>query len=176
MTYQKRSIGIRGPVSISLAKSLSPITCQTMQITRSTNGMSASEGKTRSSDTMGSKNFVEYGVYLIKGSINVFFSEKTGFTEEDSEVIKEALRTLFVNDMSSARPEGSMQVKEMYWFNHDSKLGVASSAKIFELLEYNEIEFIDGKVKYEDYDIHLNEEKLNEYKEKGLSVEIIEGM
>ncbi len=176
MTYQKRSIGIRGPVSISLAKSLSPVTNQTMQITRSTNGMTAAEGKARSSDTMGSKNFVEYGVYLIKGSINVFFSERTGFTEEDSKVIKEALRTLFVNDMSSARPEGSMQVKEIFWFNHNNKLGVASSAKIFDLLEYENIEFVDGKIKYEDYNINLNEEKLKEYKEKGLSVEVLEGM
>lgn len=176
MTFQKKSIGIRGPVSISLAKSLSPVTNQTMQITRSTNGMTAAEGKGRSSDTMGSKNFVEYGVYLIKGSINVFFSEKTGFTVEDSEIIKEALRTLFVNDMSSARPEGSMQVKEIFWFEHNSKLGVASSAKVFELFEHNEIDYIDGKVKYEDYNIKLNEDKLKEYEESGLKVEIIEGM
>ncbi len=87
ITYGKLSIGIRGPVSISLAKSLSPIVVKSMQITKSTNGMEADVGKERSSDTMGSKHFVEYGVYLIKGSINCLFAEKTGFTDEDKKVL-----------------------------------------------------------------------------------------
>ncbi|MDO4595013.1 MAG: type I-C CRISPR-associated protein Cas7/Csd2, partial [Tissierellia bacterium] len=106
--YEKsnRSIGIRGPVSITLAKSLSPIITQTMQITRSTNGAIPKNSSSRSSDTMGTKNFVEYGVYKISGSINCYFAERTGFSSEDAEIIKEALRTLFVNDSSSARPDG----------------------------------------------------------------------
>ena len=82
MTFQKRSIGIRGPVSISIARSLSPVDITSMQITRSTNGMKAEEGKSRSSDTMGSKHYVNFGVYKVFGSINVFFTEKTGFTEK----------------------------------------------------------------------------------------------
>ncbi|MDO5688662.1 MAG: type I-C CRISPR-associated protein Cas7/Csd2 [Tissierellia bacterium] len=176
MTYQKRSIGIRGPVSITLAKSLSPITIQSMQITRSTNGMEAEVGKGRSSDTMGMKQYVDYGVYVIKGSINVFFAEKTGFTFEDSELIKEALRTLFINDASSARPEGSMQVKELFWFKHPSKLGVTSTAKIFELLTFEEPSFEKGVFEYEDYKIALDEEKLLEFKSEGLELEVIEGV
>ena len=42
---------------------------------------------------------------------------------------QESIKHLFVNDMSSARPEGSMEVKKVYWFIHPNKLGVASSAK-----------------------------------------------
>jgi CRISPR-associated protein Csd2 len=176
MTFQNRSIGIRGPVSITLSKSLSPIDVISMQITRSTNGMKAKEGASRSSDTMGSKHFVEFGVYKVKGSINMYFAEKTGFSAEDAEVIKEALRSLFVNDASSARPEGSMEVKQLYWFTHSSKLGVASSAKIHDLVE---IEVNDNNLKpakYEDYSIKLNKEKLAKLEEKGLQVEIIEGL
>lgn len=154
------SLGVRGPISISLAKSLSPVTVQTMQITRSTNGM---EKDGKSSDTMGNKHFVEYGVYIVKGSVNCFFAEKTGFTEEDVKDLKEALKTLFVNDASSARPEGSMSVKELFWFEHNSKLGKVSAAKIYELLKYNKEENMGMFTKYSDYNIRLDEEKMKEY-------------
>jgi conserved hypothetical protein len=184
ITFQKKSIGIRGPISISLAKSLAPVVVQTMQITRSTNG-EEKEGK--ASDTMGSKHYIEYGVYKITGSVNCFFSEKTGFNEEDLKTLKEALRTLFVNDSSSARPEGSMSVKQLFWFEHKSKLGKVSTAKINELLEYNFDENLNAFNKYSDFDIRLNEEKLKEYggeiknndsktSEGDFSVEIIEGI
>lgn len=176
MTFQSRSIGIRGPVSITLAKSLSPVEVISMQITRSTNGMNAKGGATRSSDTMGMKHFVEFGVYKVRGSINTYFAEKTGFTAADAEIIKEALCSLFVNDASSARPEGSMEVKELYWFTHPSKLGVASSAKVHDLVE---IEVKDNNIKpakYEDYSISLNKQKLAILVEKGLQVETLEGL
>ena len=176
ITFQKRSVGIRGPVSISLAKSLSPVEVISMQITRSTNGMKAETNKTRSSDTMGMKHHVEYGVYMAKGSINCYFAEKTGFTMEDAAVIKEALCTLFENDASSARPEGSMEVKQIFWFTHPSKLGVASSAKIHNLIEIKQLDDSKNPVKYEDYEVKLNEEKLTLLKEKGLTVEVIEGL
>lgn len=173
ITFDKKSIGIRGPVSISIAKSLLPVDVQTIQITRSVNGMEA--GGKKSSDTMGSKHFVEYGVYVVNGSINAYFSEKTGFNEEDLLTLKEALRTLFVNDSSSARPEGSMEVKELFWFEHSSKLGDVSSAKIKNLLEWSIKEEKDN-LQYEDYNIKLNNEKFKEYKKLGLKLEIVEGL
>ena len=120
-TYLKdRSFAIRGPVSVSMAKSLDPIIISSLQITRSTNGVEPKKASGRSSDTMGTKHFVEYGVYVIKGSINPNFAEKTGFSDEDAEVIREALVSLFENDASSARPEGSMRVREVFWFIHSS--------------------------------------------------------
>ncbi|CUH92086.1 type I-C CRISPR-associated protein Cas7/Csd2 [Herbinix luporum] len=175
VTFQNRSIGIRGPVSISMAKSLSPVNIISMQITRSTNGMIKAEGG-KSSDTMGTKHYVDFGVYKIKGSINPYFAEKTGFTIEDAEKIKEALRTLFVNDASSARPEGSMEVKSIYWFTHPGKLGVASSAKIHNLVKDQLKEGVIKPTTYDDYVIKLNEIELSKYKEKGLKVEVIEGI
>ncbi|WP_303975105.1 type I-C CRISPR-associated protein Cas7/Csd2 [Streptococcus merionis] len=173
-TYLKKSIGVRGPVSISMAKSLEPIVISGLQITRSTNGMEAKNDSGRSSDTMGTKHFVDYGVYVIKGSINAHFAEKTGFSDADAEVIKEALLSLFENDASSARPEGSMRIREVFWFTHSSKLGNVSSARVFDLLEFNK-EQLD-KNSYEDYAIRLNQEKLESYQEKGLKVEILEGL
>lgn len=176
MTFQQRSLGIRGPVSISLGKSLSPVDIITMQITRSTNGMEAEVGKSRSSDTMGSKHYVEFGVYKIRGSINCYFAEKTGFTDEDANVIKEALRTLFVNDLSSARPEGSMEVKKVYWFEHSNKLGIASSAKIHNLVKAELKEGVEKANFYEDYEIYVDEERYRNYESRGLRLEEIEGI
>lgn len=173
-TYLKKSIGVRGPVSINMAKSLEPIVISSLQITRSTNGMEAKNESGRSSDTMGMKYFVDYGVYLLKGSINPNFAEKTGFTTEDVEVIKQALVSLFENDASSARPEGSMRVREVFWFTHSNKLGNISSARVFDLFEFDKEN--QEKNSYEDYGIHLNQEKLAEYENKGLKVDILEGL
>ncbi|HEP1794880.1 TPA: type I-C CRISPR-associated protein Cas7/Csd2 [Streptococcus suis] len=173
-TYLKKSIGVRGPVSISMAKSLEPIVISSLQITRSTNGMEAKNESGRSSDTMGTKHFVDYGVYVIKGSINAYFAEKTGFTAEDAAVLKETLVTLFENDASSARPEGSMRVREVFWFTHSNKLGNVSSARVFDLLEFDEEK--QDKSSYEDYAIGLKQVELAEFKAKGLKVEILEGL
>ena len=122
------SIGVRGPVSVHQGVSVSPVQIEDMQITKSVNGESNDKG--RSSDTMGMKHFVRFGLYKIKGSINVQLAEKTGFTEKDADILKECLRTLFVNDASSARPEGSMEVVRLYWFHHNCKDGQYSSAKV----------------------------------------------
>ena len=122
------SIGVRGPFSIHQGVSLSPVQVEDLQITKSVNGENSDKG--RSSDTMGMKHFVRFGLYKIKGSINVQLAEKTGFTEEDADVLKECLRTLFVNDASSARPEGSMEVTQLYWFRHNCKDGQHSSARV----------------------------------------------
>lgn len=123
------SIGVRGPVSIHQGASISPVQVEDMQITKSVNGTSTKDGK-KGKDTMGMKHFVRFGLYKIKGSINVQLAEKTGFTGDDAEVLKECLRTLFVNDASSARPEGSMEVVKLYWFRHNCKDGQYSSAKV----------------------------------------------
>ncbi|MCB5001620.1 type I-C CRISPR-associated protein Cas7/Csd2 [Streptococcus mutans] len=174
-TYLKdRSFAIRGPVSVSMAKSLDPIIISSLQITRSTNGVEPKKAGGRSSDTMGTKHFIDYGVYVIKGAINPNFAEKTGFSDADAEIIKEVLVSLFENDASSARPEGSMRVREVFWFTHSNKLGNVSSARVFDLIEFDKEK--QDKDSYDDYSIHLNQEKLAEYEAKGLQVEIIEGL
>lgn len=124
------SVGVRGPVSIHQAVSVSAIEVESLQITKSVNGEKGEKGGTRTSDTMGMKHFVRFGLYVVKGSINVQLAEKTGFTYEDAQVVKECLRTMFVNDASSARPEGSMEVVKLYWFEHNCKDGQYSAAKV----------------------------------------------
>jgi CRISPR-associated protein Csd2 len=160
------SVGVRGPVSIHQAVSCSPVDINSMQITKSVN---SEPSEKKSSDTMGTKHFVEFGLYKVKGSINVQLAEKTGFSEEDADKIKEALRTLFINDASSARPDGSMEVVQVYWWRHNNKIGQYSAAKVHDSLK---IKLKDGVVlpeSVEDYDITL--EPL-----QNLEPEIIEGI
>lgn len=160
------SVPIRGPVSIHQAMSCSPVDINSMQITKSVNSEPAEK---KSSDTMGTKHLVEFGLYKIKGSINVQLAEKTGFSEEDGEKIKEALRTLFINDASSARPDGSMEVVKVYWWRHNNKIGQYSAAKVHDSLKITQKVDVAIPASVEDYDIVL--EPL-----AGLEPEIIEGM
>lgn len=148
------SVGVRGPVSIQQAISVSPVDIVSMQITKSVNGEKGKAGK--SSDTMGTKHRVEFGLYVLNGSINCQLAEKTGFTDEDAEKIKAALVTLFENDCSSARPEGSMEVCRLYWWKHDSKTPKYSSAKIHRQLEVKVKDGVDRPRSFNDYDITLN--------------------
>ena len=160
------SVGVRGPVSIHQAGSVSPVEVQSMQITKSVNG---EPGEKRGSDTMGMKHYVRFGLYKIKGSINVQLAEKTGFTYEDAQIIKECLRTLFVNDASSARPEGSMEVYRLYWWEHNCKDGQYSSAAVHRSVEIKLKEGVMEPKSPEDYEITLSQLD-------GLTPEIVNGI
>ncbi|KQO14753.1 type I-C CRISPR-associated protein Cas7/Csd2 [Paenibacillus sp. Leaf72] len=129
------SVGIRGPVSIHTAVSVEPISISSMQITKSVNSVTGKDPNKKGSDTMGMKHRVDFGVYVIYGSINTQLAEKTGFTKDDAEKIRQALISLFENDTSSARPDGSMEVHNLFWWKHQSKLGQYSSAKVHRSLE-----------------------------------------
>lgn len=142
------SFGVRGPVSIHQAVSLSPVDIISMQITKSVNSEAGKESK--ASDTMGTKHRIGYAVYKIMGSVNVQLAEKTGFSQEDAEILKEALKTLFENDASSARPDGSMEVCRMYWWQHGEKMPAVSSGKIQRSFNIKEV---SRPSKFEDYDI-----------------------
>ena len=158
------SVGVRGPVSIQTAVSVDPVDVTSMQITKSVNSTTSD---TKGSDTMGMKHFVEFGVYVLKGSINTQLAEKTGFTNEDAEKIKMALQTLFANDVSSARPDGSMEVNKVYWWDHTSKLGQYSSAKVHRLLSLEKK--TEHPSSFEDYAVELA--SLD-----NLNVEILDGL
>ena len=153
------SIGVRGPVSIQPAFSINPIAIDDVQITKSVNSETTDSGK-KSSDTMGMKYRVSgHAVYVTYGSISPQLAERTGFSAEDAEKIKEALVTLFENDESSARPSGSMEVLDVIWFAHNCKGGQYSSAKVHRSVSVD----ADGTVNVDDASI------------PGLRYEVIEG-
>lgn len=130
------SIGIRGPVTIHSAFSIEPVGVSSTQITKSVNAEESKDNK-RGSDTMGMKHRVDSGIYVTFGSMNPQLAERTGFSDEDADVIKAILPKLFENDASSARPEGSMAVRKVIWWKHNCKAGQYSSAKVHKTVTVN---------------------------------------
>jgi len=140
------SIGIRGPVTIQSAFSIEPVDITSTQITKSVN--SEGDGTKRGSDTMGMKHRIDKGVYVFYGSMNPQLAERTLFSDQDAEVIKEILPRLFENDESSARPAGSMEVLKVIWWKHNCKSGQYSSAKVHRSLNVK----TDGSFELTDLD------------------------
>ncbi len=138
------SIGIRGPVSIHSAFSLERVDVTSTQITKSVS--TEGDGTKKGSDTMGMKHRVDSGVYVFYGSMNPQLASKTGFSDEDAEVLKSVLPKLFENDSSSARPEGSMQVLKVIWWQHNCPNGQLSSAKVHKTLKIG----ADGKISFDE--------------------------
>ncbi len=160
------SIGIRGPVSIQPAFSVYPVNITSIQITKSVSG--EGDGTKKASDTMGMKHRVDHGLYVFYGSINPQLASRTGFSDQDAEDIKHALVHLFDNDSSSARPEGSMEVVKVVWWEHPNLNGKFSSARVHRSLK---VAVKDGVVEpknLDDYAIHLD--NLD-----GIKVEVIGG-
>ena len=160
------SVGVRGPVSIHSAFSIDPINITSIQITKSVN--STGDGSKKSSDTMGMKHRVDFGLYKFAGSINPQLASKTGFSDEDVEVVKKSLIELFEDDASSARPDGSMEVINVYWWKHNNQTGQYSSAKVHNSLKvYRKNQDIEAK-DVNDYVIELSNLE-------GLECNVIEG-
>ena len=158
------SIGIRGPVTIQIAKSVAPVEIETMKITKCT----VTEPDSNGAEKMGDKGFVKHGLYVIKGSINPQLARFTGYSKKDVDDLKECLRTLFVNDASSARPDGSMEVKQLYWWEHNCPEGQYSSAVVQNSVICTLKDPGSTPKSFDDYIITLN-------KLKGLEPEIIKG-
>ena len=129
------SLPIRGPVTIQSAFSIDPVSITSTQITKSVSG--EGDGSKKSSDTMGMKHRVDRAVYVTYGAITPQLAEKTGFSDDDAKLIKAVLPRIFEGDASSARPEGSMTVEKVIWWEHNSKAGQYSSAKVHRTLNVN---------------------------------------
>ena len=167
------SIAVRGPVTIQSAFSVEPVNITSTQITKSVSG--EGDGSKRGSDTMGMKHRVDNGIYVAFGAMSPQLAERTGFSDDDAETIKTVLTKLFEGDASSARPEGSMQVLKLIWWEHNCKAGQYSSAKVHDklrkLIEENRENLTAEK-------LHglITEEVLSLSKENGvLKPEIIDG-
>jgi CRISPR-associated protein Csd2 len=154
------SIGIRGPVSVQAAFSVSPVSVTSTQITKSVSG--EGDGTKRGSDTMGMKHRVDRGIYAFYGSMNPQLAVKTGFSDDDAAAIKTILPRLFENDASSARPEGSMEVLKVVWWQHNSASGQVSSAKVHRSLTVNDTDDLNNIISLDEVN--------------GLKPEVIDGV
>ena len=153
------SIGIRGPVTIQGAYSLDEVIVDSTQITKSVNLETDKKNPDkRGADTMGMKHRIVKGVYVAYGSLNTQLAGLTGVTDDDVALFQRALRSIFENDVSSARPEGTMEVLKVVWWKHNCATGQYSSAKVHRALKANlktDGSFDEEKVKSTLPDLHV---------------------
>lgn len=125
---------VRGPVQINFSRSIDPIIQQEVTITRQTVTKIEDAEKER---TIGRKHIVPYGLYRVEGYVSAKLandeSKGTGFSEEDLELLWDALVNMFEHDHSAAR--GKMASRKLFVFKHDSELGNAPSHKLFDLIK-----------------------------------------
>lgn len=126
MTTEINCGQVRGPVQMTFAQSIEPITPQEVSITRSSVTNERDADKER---TMGRKHIVPYALYRAHGFISASLAERTGFSDGDLELLWAALQNMFDHDRSAAR--GEMNARRLIVFKHASKLGNAPAHKLF---------------------------------------------
>ena len=123
---------VRGPVQLGFARSVEPVVPQEVTITRV--AITTEADAERKGTEMGRKYIIPYGLYRCEGYISANLARKTtGFSEEDLDLLWQAILNMFENDRSAAR--GKMAVRELIIFKHDSELGRAPAWKLFEAVK-----------------------------------------
>lgn len=147
---------VRGPVQINFSRSLDPIVQQEVTITRQTVTRIEDAEKER---TMGRKHIVPYGLYRVEGYVSAKLANDptkgTGFSEEDLELLWEALVNMFEHDRSAAR--GKMATRKLVVFKHESELGNAPAHKLFELVRVNKKPEANPPRSFSDYSVSIDE-------------------
>ena len=150
---------VRGPVQLGFARSIDPVISQEVTITRVaiTTEKDAEDKKTE----MGRKSIIPYALYRTEGYISANLARKvTGFSEEDLELLWQAIINMFEHDHSAAR--GNMSVRELIVFKHDSELGNCPAYKLFDAVDVHRKEDVVCARKYSDYEVAIHTEKIPE--------------
>lgn len=121
---------VRGPIQMNFARSIDPVLPQEISITRQ--ALTTETDFEKQSNTMGKKTLIPYGLYRAEGYVSGLLADKTGFNEDDLELLWQALGNMFEIDHSAAR--GKMSMRKLYIFKHDSALGNAPSYQLFDKL------------------------------------------
>jgi CRISPR-associated protein Csd2 len=150
---------VRGPVQLSFARSIDPIVSSEHAITRTsvTNEKDIEKGR-----TMGRKFTIPYGLYRAHGFVNPYLAEQTGFSDEDLELFFTALENAFQFDQSAARPAGSMAMRSLLVFKHDSQLGKAPSHTLFDRVQVKRKDESKPARAFADYEVSVNESDMPE--------------
>ena len=150
---------VRGPVQIGFARSIDPIISQEVTITRV--AITTEKDAENKSTEMGRKNIVPYGLYRAEGYVSANLARKvTGFSEEDLELLWDAIINMFEHDHSAAR--GKMAVRELIVFKHSKELGDCPAYKLFDAVEVKRKEEVVYPRKYQDYTVCVHTENIPE--------------
>lgn len=159
-TFVKASLNcgqVRGPVQMGFARSIDPIINQEITITRV--AITTEKDAENKSTEMGRKNIVPYGLYRAEGYVSANLARKvTGFSEEDLELLWEAILNMFEHDHSAAR--GKMAVRELIVFKHSKELGDCPAYKLFDAVEVRKKDDVEYPRSYGDYLVAVHEDQI----------------
>ena len=148
---------VRGPVQLGFARSIDPIVSQEVTITRV--AITTEKDAANKSTEMGRKSVVPYGLYRVEGYVSANLARKvTGFSEEDLQLLWEAIINMFEHDHSAAR--GNMAVRELIVFKHSKELGDCPAYKLFDSMEVRKKEEVEYPRSYRDYIVEVHEENI----------------
>jgi len=154
---------VRGPVQLAFARSVDPIASLEQSLTRKavTTQAEADEQIKKHGQvtgTMGRKEIVPYGLYVAHGFISPHLAADTGFSNDDLELLWQALKMMFEHDRSASR--GEMASRKLVVFEHESALGNAPAHALFERLKIARKDTTKPARAYSDYAVTLDKEKL----------------
>ena len=150
---------VRGPVQLTFARSVDPIAAQEHSITRMAVATEAEAAKQEGDNrTMGRKHTVPYGLYVAHGFVSSHLAAQTGFSDDDLNLLWEALDNMFEHDRSAAR--GEMATRGLYVFKHASQLGNARAHSLFARIQPKLKEGIIVPRDFDDYSVSVNEADL----------------
>lgn len=145
---------VRGPVQINFARSLDPVFTQDITVTRQA-VTTEKDFEEKKKSEMGKKSFVSYGLYRAEGYVSAMLAQKvTGFSEDDLELLWEAIKNMFENDHSAAR--GKMCLRKLYVFKHSSPIGNAPSHILFDKIKVEKKAGIEFPRSFKDYEVSVD--------------------
>jgi CRISPR-associated protein Csd2 len=151
---------VRGPVQLTFGRSIDRIFQADHTITRGVvtteDEFNQRKEKMEFPSTMGRKSTVPYGLYRMHGFVSAVDAAKSGFSEEDLNLLWEALLNAFEHDRSAAR--GEMNPRKLIVFKHESHLGNARAGELFERVEIKKINELPRG--WGDYKVTIQRDKL----------------
>lgn len=147
---------VRGPVQFTFARSVEPIVQLEHSITRMAVTKEEDVEKER---TMGRKYTVPYGLYKACGFVSPHFASSTGFSQEDLELLWQALSQMFEFDRAAAR--GLMTTRRLVIFEHNSALGSKPADELFNRVRCEHVGNTPAR-DFSDYSITLDGNPITE--------------
>ncbi len=143
---------VRGAVQMTFARSLDMIVSEEHALT-----VCAARDEDKPYDAQvgiqGRKATVPYGLYVCHGFVSANLAQQTGFSEDDLNLLWDALRNMFDVDRSAAR--GLMSAQKLIVFKHDSVLGNAPANKLFDLVKVEKL-CSEAPRSFKDYSITID--------------------
>lgn len=153
MTTEVNAGQVRGPVQLAFATSIEPVLPMEVAITRVA---VTNEKDVEKERTMGRKHILPYGLYRMHGFVSAKLAERTGFSEDDLQLLWRALTNLFEHDHSAAR--GEMSARKLIVFKHDNPMGNAPAHVLFDKVKVSRADGLDNGParRFSDYVVQID--------------------